>query len=537
MSPTFKKNLKALQSVITGFDNVSNSKKKETLNQLRKSNLPPIADLSNYMDLLLFICAHPPDKIIPKLAERELTRVASFMRQKKNIHNEEFNNTGLPYSCIVDSFSHDLVSSLMNLSKIKVEINSFDDPALLLNDVLKITLPSVEKEQTSAGMSNEELMDTFLVKKEKRLSFILSELSKLDDLPLAKDQLYDSLHLEIKIIPQSVLFSRAYNRLTRKNIFYHDTILKKFDHELLLKQALPEPVKPDAEELKNIVSTIRHSLTLTNRETDPVTYMDEKSLRLYELERGISIAIYGIISSRQLPLESYVGYTLFKNGYPAAYGGGWVFGKRSLFGISIFESFRGGESGFMMCQLLRVYRQVFNVSYFEVEAYQYGEDNPEGIDSGAFWFYYRYGFRPLDKKLLALSNNEAKKIVQRNGYRTSKKILIEFTKSNIALNLSMGIPPTVGFFTHKITRMINKKYGGDRKAAVSDCILNFLKVIRKSIDSFDDEEKKVLEEYSLLFAVFPPKMKKDPKRILELISYKSKDLYKYQQLLLEFLNS
>lgn len=110
-----------------------------------------------------------------------------------------------------------------------------------------------------------------------------------------------------------------------------------------------------------------------------------------------------------MPLESYVGYTLFKNEFPVAYGGAWVFGERADFGINIFDAFRGGESGYMFCQLLRVFRQVFQINYFLVEAFQYGLDNPEGIDSAAFWFYYRYGFKPLNKEINMIANIEYKK--------------------------------------------------------------------------------------------------------------------------------
>ena len=139
---------------------------------------------------------------------------------------------------------------------------------------------------------------------------------------------------------------------------------------------------------------VKNSMAITARETDPTTYMDAGSLKVYHLERGVSIATYSMIPSRQLPLESYIGYTAFKNGFPVAYGGFWVFGDRSNFGINIFESYRSGESGFVMIQLLRVFRQVFHIKTFEVEPYQFGLDNPEGIVSGAFWFYYRFGFRP-----------------------------------------------------------------------------------------------------------------------------------------------
>ena len=44
-------------------------------------------------------------------------------------------------------------------------------------------------------------------------------------------------------------------------------------------------------------------MTLKDRETDPVTYMYEGSFRLYELDRGVSFAIYGMIPERQLPLN------------------------------------------------------------------------------------------------------------------------------------------------------------------------------------------------------------------------------------------
>lgn len=151
-------------------------------------------------------------------------------------------------------------------------------------------------------------------------------------------------------------------------------------------------------------------MALTDRETDPITYMDTNQVWLYEMNRGISIAIYGMYPDRQLPLQSYIGYTLFKNGIPAAYGGAWLFGKRADFGINIFEPFRGGESGYIMCELLRLYRSVFNISYFEVEPYQYGLDNPDGIATGAFWFYYRFGFRPLSKELAKIAAAEYSKI-------------------------------------------------------------------------------------------------------------------------------
>jgi len=311
-------------------------------------------------------------------------------------------------------------------------------------------------------------------------------------------------------------------------------MLKKFDHVTLLNTSLPEPKKLSDRELNEAIDVVKNSMALTLRETDPITYMDPASFRLYELERGISIAIYGMVSNRQLPLESYVGYTLFKNGFQAAYGGGWVFGQRSLFGINITESLRGGESGYILIQLLRVYRQVFNVNYFEVEPYQYGLDNPEGIQSGAFWFYYRYGFRPLDKKLNAIAFAEHQKIISKKGYRTSSKTLEQFTESNIGMNLGKEVPMTAADIMKKVKNMIATKYQGNRTLAIQKCVANFNHKTEKLI-YLNTAEKHVLEEVALvaesLNLTNPVKLN----ILSKMIRVKPADLYEYQSLLLAFL--
>jgi len=174
-------------------------------------------------------------------------------------------------------------------------------------------------------------------------------------------------------------------------------------------------------------------------------------------------------AERQLPFESYVGFTLFKNGLPAAYGGAWVVGERAAFGMNIFEPYRGGESGFMMCQVLRVVRQVFRVRWFEVDAHQFGLDNPDGIATGAFWFYYKHGFRPIDRKLAKRAEAERAKIAARAGYRSSERTLLAFTGSNVALDFDAALrrkPPLHLFdWTTAITRTIARRFDGDRRAA------------------------------------------------------------------------
>jgi hypothetical protein len=249
-------------------------------------------------------------------------------------------------------------------------------------------------------------------------------------------------------------------------------------------------------EKQKLIRVIKNAMVMTERETDPITYMKEDTLRLYHLERGVSVALYGMVPERQLPMESYIGYTLFKNGYPAAYAGGWVFGWRSDYGLNIFEQFRGGESAYMVAQVFRVYRQLFNINYFQVEPTQFGLDSKEGIATGVFWFYYKLGFRPVDLRLRQLAKKEYVKISSTKGYRSSEETLIKFTNSNIFLKLGKRVQPGVYDITNKVKNMIIKKFRSDSRQAEHVCVDEFL-TMTGSTDTFSKAEFEVLKEVSL----------------------------------------
>ena len=535
MANKFELSVAKLQKVATSFDNESVISKHDILKIISLQKFTQSKSLIRYYDLLQFLCAYPSNPKIEKLAWKEIDRMTEYCKKSKNLDGDFFLNSGLPFSEILMGFSHDCLKWMMIHSHLKVCLDRYENPKFELNDVLRFTLPSLEAGMTSAGLENDELITKLGVKPIDSLQFLLNQFDKFNDQPFVKDFLFEGIDIYVGIKPTHKLFSKAFNRLPVQETFYHAELLKKFDHLTLLNSPLPEPKKLNESELNHAINVAKNSMALALRETDPTTYMDESSFRLYELERGISIAIYGMVPARQLPLESYVGYTLFKNGFQAAYGGSWVFGDRALFGINISESLRGGESGFIMCQLLRVYRQVFGINYFEVEPYQYGADNPDGIKSGAFWFYYRYGFRPLDKTLAKLAVHEAEKIRSKKGYRSSIKVLEKFTDSNIALNLGEKVPLLVAEVSRQVSNMIAIRYKGNRQIAVTDCLRKFKEKTGYAVPD-DMNERQVQEEMALWIESLNILDNEKLDISLKMIRYKPVDLFKYQELLIEFIN-
>jgi hypothetical protein len=528
MNNNFHRLSKKLREIANHFDAESNALKISIIKDMAGNRIPFTGALTSYFETLLFIMALPPDKKTFDLAEREVLRLTKILGKQLENTKELFVNSGIPFTGYRAAFSHDCTRWLLSHPDCKLSIHKIENTTFDLSEVLKVTLPTQERSETTAGFTNEELLNQLMPVKKSQLSYIINELSRLDNLPYIKDHYYDGLGLQTDAIPKNKFLSKAFNRIEIPEVFYHKDLVKHFDIEAMLNKKLPPEAILTEEDKKNLIRVIKNSMAMTERETDPATYLKEDSLRLFHLERGVSIAIYGMPQPRQLPMESYIGYTLFKNGYPAAYAGGWVFGWRSDYGLNIYDQFRGGESAFMVAQVLRLYRQLFQVNYFQVEASQFGLDSPEGIATGVFWFYHKLGFRPLNEQLRQLAKNEYQKIKSHKGYRSSEKTLIKFTEDDIFLKLGKKVQPGVYDITSKIKKMILKKYKGDSQRAEQTCVKDFLaKTIGK--DSFTNEEHEVLKEVALWASAMNITDQNKLNSMLQMVKLKPADEYKYQE--------
>ncbi len=410
---------------------------------------------------LLFRLGYPKNESDYFQAQREMNSLCDEIRKASSGKKEKLTGSGLAFTETQGSYSFSLIKWLIELFPKEISLHSLDEAGVHPKEIFKHVLPEMEFEL----LSDEKLKALKWLEKASGtknkgeiLKWIIRHLDKISATELIRDQLFESLQLYTNILPKEITFSKSFGNIELHKNFYHtEGILKKFDERALISKKLPSPKKLSQSEKTKIIEASRVALCLLNRETDPITYCNEDGLLFYELEHGLSIALFSMLPTYRLPLESYIGFMMFKNGFPMAYGGGWLFGKR------IFESFRGGESAFVFAQLLRTYKNAFGATYFEVEPYQFGKDNPEGLQSGAFWFYYRFGFRPINNELKELALAESEKIKNTKGYRTPITILKQFTGSNVAVNFdpeSKIYDPTR--ISKYITQQIIEKFNGDR---------------------------------------------------------------------------
>ncbi len=529
---------KKLQSLLTDFSLEATKNKIEGLKICAKEKLTSAKLILQYHNTLLFLSSYAENENVYLLAQQEMLRVAECVKENR-ILKEQLVGSGIAFTKTQGAYSFTLIVWMIKTYPETLSLHSFDETGIHPKEILKHTLSEAEFELTSDEKLNaikwiEKANGTR--NKYENLKWLINEVDKLKASDLIKDQLFESLKLYIEINPSENTFSKSYGKIKISNQYFHsEGLMKKFDERELINKKLPQEKKLNAKEKADIIKTSRIALCLLNRETDPITYCEELNLKYFELERGLSIALFSIDAQRRLPIESYIGFMMFKNGYPMSYGGAWLFGKRSLIGINIFESFRGGESAVVFAQLLRCYKMAFGASYFEVEPYQFGKNNPEGIQSGAFWFYYRFGFKPCNKQLYEVAINEHQKIISIKGHRTSVEILKQFTKSNlfVCFNNSNHIPLNPSDLSKYITKIISKDFEGNRTKALKWCMqkLKQEKILTSKVNGIG------LNKLCFFFAMCLDLQKittKEKIKLQKLIQTKGDSEFEYINLLSEF---
>ena len=192
-----------------------------------------------------------------------------------------------------------------------------------------------------------------------------------------------------------------------------------------VKQEIAKPIPDlrclDARDGRRQLDIAMASLAVRHRETIHFNHASDAEVWVADVGRGVTIAAFGLSPEFRYPLETTMGFLISSNGVPIGYGGASMLFRQANTGINIFEEFRGSEAAWLWVQVMRTFHAISGCTRFIANPYQFGAENTEALKSGAFWFYYRLGYRPVDKAVRQLAAAEARRI--KSGYRTPVAML------------------------------------------------------------------------------------------------------------------
>lgn len=524
----FIKKLKQLKSLVFQFDKTASDTKAVLLNDLIL-NVPKKKDaFLQFHHVLLCMMAYPSNQSLLDLVKKTTSQLLQQLSKYPSIQDKLI-GTGLLHTSVECNFTYQKTKHIIQYFPNQVSIHSASSNIETQKAVLKLILPNVEYSKIHAGEKDfkSRISEFHQSKHQTDLEWLLQTIEQSN--PDGKTQafLYNQLGVFIQWKVSSEKDSVSFLRGAQLPTYFHTTPLeKKISLQDIIKQKLPTPVKLSLKEKQQLIHSAKMTLFYLYRETEPFTNANEDDITLFHLDKGISVALFGSTNNKRYSLESYIGYLVLKNNIPASYGGGWIFGERSQFGINILESFRGGESSLIICELLRVYHQYFKATRFVVKPYQFGLHNSEAIKTGAFWFYYKLGFRPENNELKALAKKEEEEKLKNPSYKSEASTLRKYTKSNIALTLSDNTYPDFDseVISQKITHYINTQFEGNREKAINQCFKLLKEVLGINIKTWKTEDIDYAKQISILFCSYPDSknwMIDHKKNIILLIQLKS----------------
>ena len=468
----------------------------ERIDLLRTAAARPIRSataLREWHDLLLFVLAHPRDETERAWAadaQRAVAVLVEAWRASASRSYEGLLNSGIARAPVEGSYSLSLVRWLLRQWPNEVSLTQVDAPLDEVQDVLRVLVLPVEQELLEWGFDDAESLLTSLFGPAPT-TWLPRLLELLDSLPTderVRAHLFARLRLYVRVTGNGSNCDLATAMATARAVggpeeFHPNGLQREVDLPALMVLPPVRERRLGANATQRLIDGARTILATMGRETDPVTHACAVSC--FDMGRGLTIALFALAPSYRLAFDSYVGFMAFRNGAPLAYGGAWIFPGRSKIGINIFPSQRGGESAWFFAQLLRLYHSEFGVDRFEAENYQLGHGNPEGLRSGAYWFYYRLGFRPMTNALRQLAAREAKRLAARAGYQVPKAALNTLVEAGLELVLRESEAPVLdtAALTDAVRQHIVQRYHGDRGLAMSTALRRARAIMREAHES------------------------------------------------------
>src|SRR5256714_6106011 len=423
----------------------SESKPARHLLDLSKSRISDAKSLIEFHETLLFLRAYPPSVAILKLVEKILKKFDKRLAQLYELDADlspldDPEVSGIVGTSVTSNFSYAIARHLATKysGQVSIDWDWFENedqwgatlprilPLLEEDTMVEAHVPYRVWLKAARGRANE-------------LAWLINRFENLQLPNRAKAELYDSLKLHLRW-KFSLRASRTHMKLPVTTTFIHDEpLIQRRDISLAVELNSPgiSVEKLSRAGGENILDLARETSAVRYRELHGFTYGDPARVLKADLGRGTQAFVMGVPPEHRLPLRAYHAALIFKNGIPVAYFEGLSIFERMESGFNLYYTFRDGETAWLYARILRLMRQLLGVTVFSIEPYQIGHENEEGIESGAFWFYRKLGFRPVRPELMRLTLSEEQKIATKRDYRTSARTLRRLAAGHMLFELSL----------------------------------------------------------------------------------------------------
>jgi hypothetical protein len=490
----------------------------QLLNQLDRRRFTDAYSLIRFHEILLFMRAYPQGARVLGRVEKILNafgrRVTLLEEAGADLEPLEYGEvSGIAGTFVEDTFGYDITRWLVRRHPEQVSINwgRHEDPYRLAATWPRF-LPLLEEDAyVEANVPYADWLKAARGR-QRELSWLIERFERLSLSPRERAELYESLKLYVRWELKDSRATRTRMKRAARKIFYHrGPLIARRDVSLDEEFASPPlPLKKlSRAEGEAVLDLARETSTVRYRELYGFTHGDAARVVRADIGRGIVVFVVGVPPARRLPLRAYHAGMIFKNGVPVCYVEGLSLFERMEIGFNLYYTFREGESAWIYARVLKLFRELLGVTAFSVDPYQLGHENEEGIDSGAFWFYRKMGFRPVTQRVAELLKTEERNLAARPTYRTHARALRSLAEGHMILETAPATPHgswdrfrirNVGL---AVTRRMAKEFDGDARKIRRASVERVGRALGVRTEDWKEDERRAFDDLALVLAQIP----------------------------------
>lgn len=467
-------------------------------------------------DILLFLCAYPPNRIVLRKAEKMLFSFAKKVEQLRksgndlsSIDNEEY--AGIAGTELTAILSYDEVRWLIERfpGSISIDWEGYEQ-----NERLAAALPRfIPLLEEDSFVEPDVPYQRWLraASGGRELEWLIRQIEQLPLSAEEKAEIFGEPEFRIRWKLGNSPATRTHGRRSARRIYFHTKpMIRRKDVSLARELSRPplQTRKLSRRDGLKVIDLCREATTVRYRELYGTTHGDPEQVVHADVGRGVEFFFWGLPPERRLPLRAYQAGITLKNGIPINYIEAISLFEWMEIGFNMFYTYRDGETAWIYAQGLRILHQLMGVTCVSIYPYQIGKENEEAIESGAFWFYRKLGFRPMRPDLAKLVASEEKKIAKDPAYRTPYTTLRRLAQGHLVFEMR-GSPHgewdnfrirSVGF---AVQQRMAEHFEGNALKMCRAARNRLAKILDIRVDKLSVIEQRAFENFSLVLSLVP----------------------------------
>jgi hypothetical protein len=446
------------------------------LRSLSRRALPTAGGVHELHEALCFLRALPDDARVLAEVERMLAGFAA--RADLRRHRRRLAESGIAGTSLSDRMTLPMAAWLARRAPEGLHVEWSAETRNAVEAVLPLLVLFAEQPALDEyAMPVRDWLALMRREDETDAAFLARRVASLPVPPSVRDHLWESLDLPLVISVGARAPSRTCERLRAAPATFRTRPLERGRPDLreALRRKNFRVRRLGEREARAVIELAQGAMVVRHRALDVFSNADPRDVSLVDAGDGVQFANIGVKPEHRLLLESVYGFLMLRNGVPTGYVLASALFNSCEIAYNVFPTWRGGDAARVYGQVITMAAQLFGADSFAIDPYQLGHENREGLDSGAWWFYQKLGFRAKDPEVLALMERELAVMRRDPSHRSPPAILRQLVRAPVFFHAGRERPDVMGHMGiadvgAKVMRAIGRRFGAEREDARRTCL-------------------------------------------------------------------